>query len=181
MGGIRQLYEHYESLEARTRLKVNATVDTIYERNKDCINKYSDDGWIVGLVEAYKSTHANEELAFLLKLLMFQHEQKRTTEVLRTGRETLLSKLISDALVPDYAVALPALKNLLPISKEKYSEKFMTRDHYHRLVQKVLRARMEEEYLSTTISILYFFGKNEDASEMVIEAGVVERVFSLIV
>ena len=57
----------------------------------------------------------------------------------------------------------------------------MTKDHYHKLVQKVLRARMEEEYLSTTISILYFFGKNEDASENVIDAGVVERVFSLIV
>ena len=59
MNGIRQLYDHYESIDPRTRIKLNATVDAIYERNKDVVNKYSDDGWIVGMVEAYKSTHAN--------------------------------------------------------------------------------------------------------------------------
>lgn len=52
---------------------------------------------------------------------MFQHEQKRTTEILRSGRESLIGKLINDSLIPDYNVAYSALRNLLSIAKEKYS------------------------------------------------------------
>ena len=57
----------------------------------------------------------------MLKIMMFQHEQKRTTEILRSGRESLIGKLIGDSLVSDYNVAYSALRNLLAISKEKYS------------------------------------------------------------
>ena len=53
--------------------------------------------------------------------MMFQREQKRTTEILRSGRESLIGKLIGDSLVSDYNVAYSALRNLLAISKEKYS------------------------------------------------------------
>lgn len=58
---------------------------------------------------------------FLLKIIHFQQEQKKTTEVLRTGRESLINKLINDALIPEYNIALSALKNLQFISKEKYA------------------------------------------------------------
>jgi hypothetical protein len=54
---------------------------------------------------------------FLLRILLFQHEQRRSTEILRSGRENLIGKHINDALLPDYNVALPALKNLAAIAK----------------------------------------------------------------
>jgi hypothetical protein len=95
-----------------------------------------------------------------LRILLFQHEQKRTTEILRAGRETLISKHINDALLPDFHVALPALKNLLAIAKEKYAEKFVNKTLFTRIVKKVLSSRNEEEFIGTTISILYFFSKN---------------------
>jgi hypothetical protein len=57
----------------------------------------------------------------LLKVLQFQNDQKKTTEILRSGRESLINKLINDALIPDYNVAIAALKNLLSLSKEKYA------------------------------------------------------------
>ena len=49
--------------------------------------------------------------------MQFQNDQKKTTEILRSGRESLINKLINDALVSDYNVALAALKNLQSISK----------------------------------------------------------------
>ncbi len=57
----------------------------------------------------------------MLKVLQFQNDQKKTTEILRSGRESLINKLINDALIPDYNVAIAALKNLLSLSKEKYA------------------------------------------------------------
>jgi hypothetical protein len=69
-------------------------------------------------------------LSFLLKVLLFQHEQKRTTEILRTGREGLIGKHINDALISDYNVAILSLKNLLAIAKEKYSEKFVNKGQF---------------------------------------------------
>jgi hypothetical protein len=119
--GVSPLYENYDIIESRTRIKMNSIINTIYDRNKDAVNKFSNEEWLVNLIEAYKQTSVNEELLFLLKILLFQHEQKRTTEILRAGRETLIGKHINDALVPDFNVALPALKNLLAISKEKYA------------------------------------------------------------
>ena len=52
---------------------MNGIVNTIYDRNKEVINKLSNEDWIVNLVEAYKQANANEELLFLLKILLFQH------------------------------------------------------------------------------------------------------------
>ena len=71
--GIYPIYENYELVESRTRIKMNDIINTIYDRNKEVINKYSNEEWIVNLIEAYKQTTANEELLFLLKLLLFQH------------------------------------------------------------------------------------------------------------
>lgn len=81
--------------------------------------------------------------------------------MLRAGREALISKLISDALLPDFNVALLALKNLLALSKEKYSEKFINKALFGRIVSKILTSRGEEEYLSTAVSALYFWSKGE--------------------
>lgn len=60
---------------------------------------------------------SHEEIIFLLRVMQFQNDQKKTTEILRSGRESLINKLINDALVPDYNVSLAALKNLQSISK----------------------------------------------------------------
>ena len=57
----------------------------------------------------------------MLKIMQFQNNQKKTTEILRSGRETLLAKLVNDALIPDFNVGLSALKNLVSLSKEKYA------------------------------------------------------------
>lgn len=85
----------------------------------------------------------------------------------------LINKHISDALIPDYNVALPALKNLLAISKEKYAEKFVNKGLFSKIVKKVLTSRNEEEFIGTTVSILYFFSKNEDVSLIILECGLV--------
>lgn len=71
--GVSFLYGHYDNLESKTRIKLNAIINTIYERNKDVINKYSNEDLIVNLVEAYKMSSVGEELVFLLKILLFQH------------------------------------------------------------------------------------------------------------
>jgi hypothetical protein len=72
----------------------------------------------------------------------------------------LIGKLVTDGLLTDYQVALLAVKNLLAISKEKYSEKFVNKALFGRILGKVLPSRTEEEYLGTVISLLYFFCKN---------------------
>lgn len=93
------------------------------------------------MVEAYKLSNYHEEITFLLLILNFQAEQRRTTEILRSGRESLLNKLIADALVTDYNVTIGSLKLLLAIVKEKYSEKFITKNFINQLVNKVLNER----------------------------------------
>ncbi len=117
MKGVTPLYEYYDQFTPKGRIKLNGIVNTIFQRNKNAVNRYSNDKWIVQLVEAYKSCLANEELIFLLRILLFQHEQKRSTEIIRSGRDGLITKLITDSLNPDYVIALPALKNLQAISK----------------------------------------------------------------
>ena len=52
---------------------MNGIINTIYDRNKEVINKFSNEEWIVNLVEAYKQTNVNEEVVFILKILLFQH------------------------------------------------------------------------------------------------------------
>lgn len=50
------------------------------------MNKYSNDALISNIVESYKLTDNQQELVFLLKIMLFEAEQKRTTELLRSGR-----------------------------------------------------------------------------------------------
>ena len=67
---------------------------------------------------------------------------------------------MADGLLTDYQVALLSVKNMLAISKEKYSEKFVNKALIGRILTKILPSRTEEEYLGTVISLLYFFCKN---------------------
>lgn len=78
-------------------------------------------------------------------------------------------------------MALLALKNLLSISKEKYAEKFVNKALFSKIVKKVLTSRNEEEFIGTAVSVLYFFSKNEDVSLVVVECGLVEKIFEIIV
>lgn len=135
------LYESYSSIQVETRMKLNSIISTIYDRNKDIVNKYSNEEFICNLIEAYKSTATNEEIVFLLKIMLFQHEQKRTTEILRNGREALINKLIHDTSCMDYNVAIAALKNLLAIAKEKYADKFVNSEMMTKIIHKVLSTR----------------------------------------
>lgn len=123
------------------------------------MNKYSNDSLISQLVEAYKTASQQDELLFLLKILIFQGDQKRVTEVLRSGRESMLMKIVNDGLLADYNVAIQAIKLMLLISKEKYSEKFINQNIMNAIIKKLLNERGEEEYLGLVLSILYFFGK----------------------
>lgn len=61
------------------------------------------------------------ELIFFLTLMKALHELKKTVDVLKAGRESLVNKLLEDAQQVDYSVSVGALKNLLALSKEKYS------------------------------------------------------------
>lgn len=58
--GITKLYEHYDSIEPKTKVKVNSIINTIYERNKELVNKFSNEDWIVSIVEAYKQSNNND-------------------------------------------------------------------------------------------------------------------------
>ena len=49
-----------------------------------------------------------------------------------------INKIINDALLADYNVAISALKLLLLLSKEKYSEKFINQLIMNQIVKKVL-------------------------------------------
>jgi hypothetical protein len=73
MKGVTPLYEYYDQLDPKGKVKLNAIVNTIFQRNKNAVNRYSNEKWIIQLVEAYKSCLASEELIFLLKILLFQH------------------------------------------------------------------------------------------------------------
>lgn len=117
---------------------MNEIINIIFERNKELLNKYSNDTMISQFVEAYKLSSHQEELLFLLKILIFQAEQKRTTELLRSGRESMLSKMVNDALLADYNVAISALKLLLLLSKEKYNEKFINQSIMNNIIKKIL-------------------------------------------
>lgn len=119
--GVSELYSHYESIETESRVKMNEILNSIFERNKEIVNKYSNETLLGHLVEAYKLATNHEELIFLLKILLFEQEQKKSTEILRSGRETFIGKLISDSLAADYNITIAALKVLLLLSKEKYS------------------------------------------------------------
>lgn len=74
-----KLYESYEPLEQSLRVKLNECVNILFERNKELMNKYSNDSLISQLVEAYKTANQQDELLFLLKILIFQGDQKRVT------------------------------------------------------------------------------------------------------
>jgi hypothetical protein len=58
--GVSFLYEFYDSLEAKTRIKLNNIISVVYERNKEVINMFSNESWIINLVEAYKGSSVNE-------------------------------------------------------------------------------------------------------------------------
>ncbi len=66
-------------MEEKARMRLNQIVDVIYERNKAVINKFSSDTFLTNLVESYKSTNSIEEILILLKILLFENEQKHTT------------------------------------------------------------------------------------------------------
>jgi hypothetical protein len=63
-------------------------------------------------------------------------------------------------ITKNYQVSILALKNLLAIAREKYIEKFINIKQVAKIVNKVIKERGEEEYLSLTISVLYFLSKN---------------------
>lgn len=71
----------------------------------------------------------------------------------------MLMKIVNDGLLADYNVAIQAIKLMLLISKEKYSEKFINQNIMNAIIKKLLNERGEEEYLGLVLSILYFFGK----------------------
>jgi len=48
------------------------------------------------------------------------HELKKTVDVLKVGRESLVNKLLEDSQQVDYSVSIGGLKNLLALSKERY-------------------------------------------------------------
>ena len=50
----------------------------------------------------------------------------------------MFNKIINDALLADYNVAISSLKLLLLLSKEKYSEKFINQLIMTQIVKKVL-------------------------------------------
>lgn len=60
VSGISPLYSNYDQIESKTRIKLNSIVSTIYDRNKEVINKFSNEEWILSLVEAYKQVNVNE-------------------------------------------------------------------------------------------------------------------------
>lgn len=49
------------------------------------------------------------------------HELKKTVDILKAGRESLINKLIEDSQQVDYTTSINSLKNILAISKDKYS------------------------------------------------------------
>lgn len=73
----------------------------------------------------------------------------------------MFNKIVNDSLLADYNVAISALKLLLLLAKEKYSEKFINQTIMNSIVKKVLNERGEEEYIGLTLSLLYFFCKVE--------------------
>ncbi len=81
-----KLYSYYDSIEAKTKTKINHIINIIYDRNKELLNKFSNEDWITSIIEAYKLATTNEEDIFLLRILQFQNDQKKTTEILRSGR-----------------------------------------------------------------------------------------------
>lgn len=66
------------------------------------------------------------ELIFFLTMMKNMHELKKTVDILKLGRESLVNKLLEDSQQVDYGVSIGSLKNFLSISKEKFSEKFIT-------------------------------------------------------
>ena len=69
---VSSLYANYESIETETRIKANEIINVIFERNKEIVNKYSNETLVSHFVEAYKLSSNHEELTFLLKILLFQ-------------------------------------------------------------------------------------------------------------
>lgn len=71
MGSVSRVYECYGEMEERTRVKVNEIVSVLLERNKEVVNRHSNEAWISSLVEAYKQPSTNQETIFLLRILQF--------------------------------------------------------------------------------------------------------------
>lgn len=45
-----KLYENYESIELDTRIKMNETINTIFDRNKEVLNRYTNETLIAQFV-----------------------------------------------------------------------------------------------------------------------------------
>lgn len=56
----------------------------------------------------------------------------------------------------------------------------MNKTLFTKLVKKVLTSRNEEEFIGITVSILYHFSKNEEVSVTILECGLVEQLFEVI-
>lgn len=50
----------------------------------------------------------------------------------------MIMKIVSDGLLADYNVAIQAIKLMLLIAKEKYSEKFINQNIMNAIVKKLL-------------------------------------------
>ena len=57
---VTALYAHYETIETEVRIKINFVVNVIFDRNKELVNKYSNDTMVGHLVEAYKLASNHE-------------------------------------------------------------------------------------------------------------------------
>lgn len=102
-------------------------------------------------------------------------------DILKFGRESLINKLLDDSQQVDYGVSIGALKNLLSISKEKYSEKFITPQNCLKILKYACKDKTEEEYISLCLSIMYFLSKVETNSDTLIENNLVQKMCDLLV
>ena len=50
----------------------------------------------------------------------------------------MINKIINDSLIADYNVAISALKVMLLLAKQKYSQKFINQNIMNNIVKKVL-------------------------------------------
>jgi len=80
----------------------------------------------------------------------------------------------------DSSVSIGALKNLLSLSKEKYSEKFLTPQNCLKVLKLACKDRSEEEYISLCLSTLYFLSKFEVHSAALVEVDLVPKMCNLI-
>ena len=91
-----------------------------------------------------------------------------------------MNKLIEDSQQVDYSVSVGALKNLSALSKDKYSEKFITPQNCLKVLKLACKDRSEEKYTAMCLSTLYFLSKFEGHSAALVESDVVPRLCNLI-